>query len=80
MEAVGPHQMLLIYSNASNLLKSWKKIFNSLKFDEGCWNSLLILVHIQEAIILPLGSVYFAFRGKKECQDSFNKAFAIGAL
>jgi len=40
----------------------------------------LIILHIKEAIILPLGSVYFAFRGKKECQDSLNKAFAIDAL
>jgi len=40
----------------------------------------MIVVHLKEAFILPSGSVYFAMRGKKEWQNSFNKAFAINAL
>jgi len=27
---------------------------NKLKFDEGCWNSQMILIHLKEVIILPL--------------------------
>jgi len=40
----------------------------------------MILVHLKEVIILPSDSDYFAIRGKKEWQNSLNKAFAIDAL
>jgi len=29
--------------------------FDWLKFDEGCWNYQIILVHSKEVTILPLG-------------------------
>jgi len=54
--------------------------FNWPKFEKRCWNSQMILVHLKEVISLPSGSVYFAIRGKKEWQNSLNKAFAIDAL
>jgi len=50
-------------------------IFNWPKFDEGYWNSQVILV--QEVTILPSDSVYFAVRGKNEWQNSLSKAFAV---
>jgi len=45
------------------LSKTWITFFNWPKFDEGCWNSKMILV--KEVSILPSGSVYFAVRSKK---------------
>ena len=52
-------QMFLI------LPKIWMKLFNSPKFDEGCWNYQMI----------P-GSVYFAIRGKK-WQNNLSRGFVV---
>jgi len=57
------------------LPKTCITFFNWPKFDEGYWNSQMILV--QEVTILPSDSVYFAVRGKREWQNSLSKALAI---
>jgi len=40
----------------------------------------MMLVHLKEVTILPSDSVNFTIRGRKEWQNSHNKAFAIDAL
>jgi len=57
------------------LPQTWITFFNWPKFDDGYWNSQMILV--QEVTILPLGTVCFAHRVKKEWQNNLSKAFAM---
>jgi len=40
----------------------------------------MILVHLNEVILLPSGSVYFAIRGKKNGKTVSAKLLAIDAL
>ena len=48
--------MLLICPNVSNFTQNLNDVFLiGSKFDEGCWNSQMILVHLMEMTILPKG-------------------------
>jgi len=57
--------MLLNYTNF--FTQNLNDVFQQLKFDEGCWNSQMILVNLKKVSLLPL----VAKKNGKKSQQTF---------